>query len=474
MIKSSIIDTLKGVNMKTTKELFDEMANNVSFSETDYDLLKEKPKEVKRYIVKLLTDFNVNKINYFEKYKNRNKYIFPIMLATELKIQETFPLILKCFELDNQDAYYLYEEFMSDISSVIYHTFDENVKLLESFINNDKIDEQIRNSALMAYFKLTSEKLINKRVFNNFVNKKLELMQEEPTDESINLLTLIADLSCENHIYSQLLIVRKIAYSSYFDETLAGDYEHYIDKMFTYDESNNISNIITEYNVISRCYLYRLYDFSKDKNLEEKRNDEKIGLEKTEKKKEMMKNFLETCTITKPKDITKNDLCFCGSGLKYKKCCMGKRDVAYVYKRLEDYYDLLIDYPEVENPSKEQKGLVSFFSKEAIEMDKLFYKALHKVSIPNYIPHNYSDERLLKASYLLNGLDIASNIIKDNNAFDEEMFNTKYMIHYDIFSCINEAYKIIHDEHYPLPQLNQKIKDLIYSINKFFKGSQGE
>ena len=46
---------------------------------------------------------------------------------------------------------------------------------------------------------------------------------------------------------------------------------------------------------------------------------------------------------------------------------MGKRDVAYVYKRLEDYYDLLIDYPEVENPSKEQKGLVSFFSKEAIE-----------------------------------------------------------------------------------------------------------
>ena len=36
--------------MKTTKELFDEMANNVSFSETDYDLLKEKPKEVKRYI----------------------------------------------------------------------------------------------------------------------------------------------------------------------------------------------------------------------------------------------------------------------------------------------------------------------------------------------------------------------------------------------------------------------------------------
>ena len=104
MIKSSIIDTLKGVNMKTTKELFDEMANNVSFSETDYDLLKEKPKEVKRYIVKLLTDFNVNKINYFEKYKNRNKYIFPIMLATELKIQETFPLILKCVELDNQDA----------------------------------------------------------------------------------------------------------------------------------------------------------------------------------------------------------------------------------------------------------------------------------------------------------------------------------------------------------------------------------
>lgn len=460
--------------MKTTKELFEEIVNNVSFNEEDYNLLKEKPKEVTRYILKLLTDFNVNKVNYFEKYHNKNKYIFPIMLAAEMKIQEAFPLILKCFELDNQNAYYLYEEFVTDISSIIYHTYDGNVKLLESFINNQKIDEQITNSALMAYFRLTSEKLINKRVFNNFVNKKLELMEEEATDESINDLTLISELSCENHIYTQLLIVRKIAYSDFFDETLAGDYEHYVDKMFSYDEDNNISNIITNYSVILRCYLYRLFDFSKEKVFDETKADEKVISERSEKKKEMMKNFLDSCTITKPKDITKNDLCFCGSGLKYKKCCMGKRDVAYVHKRLEDYYDLLVDYPEVENLSKEQKGLISFFSRDSIEMDKLFYKALHKVSIPNYIPHNYSDERLLKASYLLGGLDIANKIIKENNVFNEDLFNTKYMIHYDIFSCINEAYKIIHDEHYPLPQLNQKIKDLIYSINKFFKGTDEE
>lgn len=452
--------------MKTVKELFESIVNNDFFNEEEYNLLKEKPKEVKKYIIKLLTDFNVNKISYLDKYKNKKRYLFPIILAAELKFEEVFPLLLNSFSVSTVDSYTLYEDLTADIPSILYNTFDGDNKILETFINNNVIDEQIRNYALMVYFKLTFDKRINKRVFNNFINKKLSVLQEPITDENVTILTEICNYSAEMHIYSNLLLVRKIAYSDYFDETIGGDFEHLIDKMFTYDNTNYISKIVENYNTIERCYLYRLFSFDNSIDL----IDNEISPKELQKK-EMLTKYISECTKTKPKDINKNDLCFCGSNLKYKKCCFGKKDIAYVYRRLEDFYDLLIDYPEVNNVDKVNKGLISFYSTDAIKMDKFFYKALHKVNVPSYIPHDYTDENFLKASYLLEGLNVAKDIIRINKVYNEDEFNEKFMIHYDIFFCLNETYRIIHDEHYPLPQLNEKIKDMIYIINKYFKGT---
>ena len=73
-----------------------------------------------------------------------------------------------------------------------------------------------------------------------------------------------------------------------------------------------------------------------------------------------------------------------------------------------------------------------------------------------------------KASYLLEGLDIAYEIIRENKVYDEEVFASKYMIHYNIFDCANIALKIVQDEHYPQPQFKQRITDLIMLINKHF------
>lgn len=455
--------------MKTIKELFEEIVASNEFPEESYQEFKEREKESKRLVLKILKDYTEDKLNYSTKCKNKIKYIFPIMYVCENKIKDAFPFILNCFCVNAQNAYYLYEELINDIPTIIYNTYNGEYKLIETFMNNQEIDESIRNAALCAYCKLTREKEINKRVFNNFVNHKLEYLNEEVTDEKINALTQICNYSAEYHIYSQLLYIRKVAYSEFFDETVCGDYEHYVDKMFSYDLE---TSILENYSLKERCMLYRFFNFENTKDLEniKELQDKKIS-PRLAKKKEMMTNYINACTIRKPDNITKNDLCFCGSGLKYKKCCMGKRDYTYVYKRLEDYYDLLIDYPEENNIDKEQKGLISMFSLDSITMDKLFYKAFHKVNVPNYIPHNYQEERLNKASYILSGLDIALNIVKDKKIYSEEEFNLEYMIHYDIFYCLNEAYKIIHDEHYPLPQLNEKIKDLIFSINKYFKGT---
>lgn len=448
------------------KDVIDNITTAKIIDVADLDFLDTKPKEVKKALLKILTAYSENKKLFFSKNKKRNSYLFPIIYSAEKQITEAFPYILKCFEVNSTEAYDLYEDITNDISSIIYYTFDGNHKLLETFIDNETIDENIRNEALMAYFKLVSDKKIHKRVFNNFISKRLELMSGEATDEKIEKITYIAVYIAEFHIYSAIDIMKQIVLSDYFDETISGDYEHYVDKMFSYDGIWDINTFTPTYKFIERAYLYRLYDFPNGYELEDKTSSER-----TVKKKQMMEEYIAACKVTKPKNISKNDLCFCGSGIKYRNCCMGKRDEAFIYQRLDNYYDLLIDYPEVKNLDKDQKGLSAFYCKDAIDMDKLFYKAFHNVNIPTYIPRNYAEENLIKAGYIIDGLDIAYKIIRENKIEDEDLFNEKYMIHYEIFPCINHVYKIIHDEHYPVPQLNEKIKELIYCINKYFKGT---
>ena len=161
-------------------------------------------------------------------------------------------------------------------------------------------------------------------------------------------------------------------------------------------------------------------------------------------------------------------MCYCGSGKKYKRCCIKEPNEKYVYKPLSNYYDLLIDYPQVENIDG-KKGLLSVYTMKTIEMDKWFFKAFHYVPIPNYIPHDYYDESLIKAGYILNGLEIAYEIIEEEKIQSEDEFNDKFMIHYDILTCSNAAYKMIHDNNYPLPQLNSRIDNLFYLINAKLK-----
>lgn len=50
------------------------------------------------------------------------------------------------------------------------------------------------------------------------------------------------------------------------------------------------------------------------------------GLLTVDERKEIKKQFNATKTIVKGERINRNDVCPCGSGKKYKKCCMGKEE----------------------------------------------------------------------------------------------------------------------------------------------------
>lgn len=448
-------------------DIIESLSNDSTIDIKNLNNLKDNISIIEDILIKRLCDFNSDKYNYVDS-DNHNSYLFPLILLGEMRITKAFPLIVEMFSVDESYSYYLYDEFIkNDLSTILYRTYNGDNKLLESMILNKKIDIYCRIQALMVYLKLGSEGTIKWINLLNVVNKLTRnINKEDLEDDEVDIITHTAVFIAEFHIVSLIKVMRKIIRSSNFDQSVCGEYENYIDKMFTYESDNLVSNIILDYRFETRAYVNRMYNFENE-HIIEKTEKPYVDDEKLARKKEMMESFLNACKFVKP-EIQKNDLCYCGSGKKYKKCCIDEPNEKYVYKPLSQYYDLLIDYPQ-EDTIDGKKGLKSLFIDKAIEMDKWFYKAFHYVNIPNYIPQDIYSESLFKAGCILNGLDLALEIIEEEKISTEEEFNDKFMIHYDILSCSNAAYKMIHDNNYPVPQLNSRIDSMFYAINSKLK-----
>src|SRR5699024_8088596 len=135
--------------------------------------------------------------------------------------------------------------------------------------------------------------------------------------------------------------------------------------------------------------------------------------------------------------VGRNDPCPCGSGKKYKKCCLGKEEVTGVYaevdylETIEEQEKWLEDYPVLDQERKQgEVRLSDIFDNESIEIDRLVYLALHHRAIPVWGKRDRVKEERIKVNYLQQAFDkFLAKCEKENiNSFD--VYDDKYKIHY--------------------------------------------
>ena len=266
--------------------------------------LKSKFNGYKTVFLNKISDFVKNKNSYVDD-NDSNEYLFPLILSSEMNVTEIFPMVVEMFTVSEAEAYYLYDEFIkNDLPTVLFRTYNGDYKLLESLIFNKKVDTLIRIQALMTFMKLGSIGKIKWIVVLNLVNKITRNMNKDNlSDSEIDILTHTAVFIAEFHLISLLKVMTKIISSDNFDQSVCGEYEVYIDKMFTYESSKRISNIIDNYKFETRAYVNRLYTFTEDYQID-KSERPFVDEVKEAKKKEMFDNFIESCKFVKP-DIQK-------------------------------------------------------------------------------------------------------------------------------------------------------------------------
>lgn len=376
--------------------------------------------------------------------------IYCIFLLAEFEVKEACPLLLKLVSMSKTSAlYYLGDGVMEPFTSIMASVYDGNINNLNEIIENKKVDYYTRERVLSVYEYLYQNDMINKDDLIKYLRKLIELY----IDSFDGIFDEITDIVIHCHLFEMLKDLKRLCYLDLVDPGYRGVYDDFIDDIFNYDYDDKMEKI-------SKIEDY-MATWSYFNNRKEKTDFKKL--------KESFKEFVENDIVEHTIDYSKigrNDPCPCGSGKKYKKCCIDKQKEMLPYQKYID--ESLGDYPR-KNNNKDEVDFYTYFDEEYIKIDKLLYKALKHKRIPVYINRNKLKEDEQNYKYLDEAYPLIKEVIEKNNFKTLEEYDEKVSIHYELFRFFGRySYIMIEKIKRGNKQYLENLEELIkYFYSKF-------
>lgn len=342
-------------------------------------------------------------------------HFYAIFLLGQFQEKESFPKIMELLSLPGEVVDNLIGDTLtSGLSDILYNTYNGHLELLKVSIKNPEIDEFARSAMLKVMGQLYLNGGIGKTELQDFVR---EIVYD--AEEIGNYIyTELIYIMCGCHFVDMLPEIRRLFADNRIDGFSFEGYEECVDMMFEYRDEDFCKTPINAADMLRNWAMFEespQNDF-REKDLEKLLRRAAAELNKPEKKIK----------------IGRNDPCPCGSGKKYKKCCMNKpKSPVDLVESEQEKRKWLKYYPA--SAKERQEGRVyleDFFDGESIEIDKLIYLALMHREIP--IWQKEADEIVenRKRVYLSEAFSkFVEKAEKENiNTFQE--YDEKYSIHF--------------------------------------------
>lgn len=346
-------------------------------------------------------------------------HIYAVFLLAQFREKEACSRILKLVSTSMEKTYAMFGDFITeDLDSIIYSTFDGDFEQLKTVIENPEIDIFVRGAILDVYGKLSSDGLLSREEFIEYLR---ELLTKEVIDPRTDLATIIQGVIVDRKLFEMIDDAQALYDAGRIDENVLGAYDGFID--FMYDYSFNRERVALIDSAIKEIHKWPMFEKTKEEQLEEENKIKELEAKwrrETQKKQKVEK-------------IGRNDPCPCGSGKKYKKCCM-RKDNIYKEKHqepLEVQERWLKDFPVIKEDHKEDEARITDkFDNESIEIDRLVYLALHRRARPMWEEINHSKEETAKVSYLIEAFELFKEKSEKENIHSFEEYDRSYKIHY--------------------------------------------
>lgn len=352
-------------------------------------------------------------------------HFYALFLLGEFQDKNSFEKIVEMAALPSEIVDYLIgDTITAGLSDILYNTYNGNLELLKAAIWNEKVDDFVKSAMLKVMGQLYLDGILAQKDLQGFLMEAVhsEIYLGDYTYASI------ASTICQCHMVDMLPEIRQLYEKELIEEMSIGRYDSCVDSMFQYrDGRDNFCKRPMD----AAQYLKGWAMFQDDRKGEPQKGD-------------FLDNFLDKMIeeskkgqnkIEKKAKIGRNDPCPCGSGKKYKHCCINKPNGALVVdgqiESEREQKKWLKNYPETEMERQEGRVyLEDYYDKESIEIDKLLYLAIKRRPHPIWERVKQDEEEERMRWYLWKAfLRFREKADKEKISTFEE-YDKKYAIHY--------------------------------------------
>lgn len=358
-------------------------------------------------------------------------HFYAMFLLGEFQDRESFAPIMEMASLpQNELAYLIGDAVTEGLRDILYNTYNGDLDLLKKSIQNRDIDEFARSSMLDVMGQLYLDGSLAESEWKGFL--KGIVYDGKEYDYIYNA---VEEVLCKCHFADMLSEIRYMFDRNILDESIMGKYDSCVDDMFKYREHGK-RFCKASINAAETLRHWAMFTENADSH--------KGGISEKNFDNMFRKIEREWDTPAKKVKIGRNDPCPCGSGKKYKFCCLKKpKEALDSIESPEERVKWLASYPYTGQERVEGRiYLTDYFNPSGIEIDKILYLAL--MNRPGLIwNRNVEEEERRKREYLYLAFQKCTEKMEEEKIQSCAEYDNKYSIHYQCADWMGELYRLL-------------------------------
>ncbi len=372
----------------------------------------------------------VNKV--YEKINSSDETVFDdseysisfyaFFLLAQFREQSIFPKFLQILGFDKEKLEYMLGDILDHMGSILYSTYNGDLAAVNAIVADDSLEPFARGAALQLLDGLLRDGRLSKEAFTVFLRECLAALGD--TENEAIFGAQIAQAVSDNDLYELAEDVRETFRLEKIDEMFMGAFDSFFD------------------------YLYNDDKYAVHPKIIEDTAQELKGWACFKSDTPSIDDILKW-------KVGRNELCPCGSGKKFKKCCLPKQEKLLLSAPKDDWEIPWDNYPSVQRQGN-RPGLEDFYDKDAITVDRLAYQGMHWCYYhpPLWKRLSYSEKRHIEddaQNFLWEAFEEFQKICQRDGLKSPEAYDRDYKLHYyceDWLKALQDLLKERGDERY--------------------------
>lgn len=373
-------------------------------------------------------------------------HLYGIFLLAQFQDREFFPKMMELASLPEDTLDFLIGDLITEgLGSILYNLYNGDITLLKQAVRNEESSDFARSQMLDVMGQLYLDQTLGRQEFQDFLR---EIIYRE---DSIGdyIYTAIVDKICYCHFADMLPEIRYLYENGQVDGFSVGGYDKCIDRIFTYGKKER-RFCKSSVDAIKMLRGWAMFEHSSEESVIEEEEEEDADDMLDRAFSGILDEIsgggnVEQRRVVK---IGRNDPCPCGSGKKYKQCCLNKPQVLEEgIESKQEQEKWLSTYPTTGEEREEGKVyLEDLYSSEMIELDKLLYLALKRRRIPMKKREPDQVVARRKIRYLTDAYRKFLEIVERDQIQSFSEYDSKYSIHYLCEEWLGELIELLEDD----------------------------